>query len=111
MLRIKMVATLILLGSFAWSQTAEQLSLEVKEFVSVDSPVVALLNVQVIDGTGVAPKLNQTILIDKGRIAAVGSDVDIPNNAKRLELSNHTVLPGFVGVHNHTFYTTSVRTA
>ena len=111
MLRIKMVATLILLGSFAWSQAAEQLSLEVKEFVSVDSPVVALLNVQVIDGTGTAPKLNQTILIDKGRIAAVGSDVDIPNNAKQLELSNHTVLPGFVGVHNHTFYTTSVRTA
>ncbi|HEY7820394.1 MAG TPA: amidohydrolase family protein, partial [Vicinamibacteria bacterium] len=36
-------------------------------------------------------------------------DVAIPAGARRLELSGHTVIPGIVGMHNHTFYTTSER--
>ncbi|HJS74438.1 MAG TPA: amidohydrolase family protein [Vicinamibacteria bacterium] len=93
------------------AQPASQLSKEAREFVSVDAPVVALLGVQVVDGTGGPPKAAQAVVIENGRIKAVGpvADVAVPAGAQRLELEGHTVIPGIVGMHNHTFYTTSER--
>ena len=102
-------AFLISVPGWAMAQPASQLSEQARAFVSVDAPVVALIGVQLIDGTGAAPKSGQTILLENGRIRAIGDDVTIPDGAERLDLSGHTVLPGLVGVHNHTFYTTSVR--
>jgi imidazolonepropionase-like amidohydrolase len=74
--------------------------------VPAGAPVVALANVRVIDGTGAAGTDDQTIVIESGRIAAVGrsSEVRIPDNAKRLELRGRTVMPGLVGMHDHLFY-------
>ena len=78
----------------------------VKPFVAVDAPVVALEHVRVIDGTGAAPLEDQTIVIDHGRIEAVGSSgqVRFPTGARRLDLPDHTVIPGLVGMHEHLFY-------
>jgi len=78
----------------------------VKPFLRIDAPVIALEHVRVIDGTGAAPVEDQTILIDHGRIQAVGraSDVHTPDGATRLDLAKHTVIPGFVGMHEHLFY-------
>ncbi len=75
----------------------------VKPFVTVDSPVVALQHVRVIDGTGAAPIEDQTIVIDHGKIAAVGR-VQPPAGAQLLDLSGATVIPGLVGMHEHLFY-------
>jgi imidazolonepropionase-like amidohydrolase len=33
----------------------------------------------------------------------------VPNGAKVIDLGGHTIIPGIVGLHNHTFYTTSLR--
>ena len=87
------------------------LSGNVMQYVSVDATVVALTNVKLIDGTGAAAKTGQTIVIDGTRIAAVGPDgsVEIPEGAEVMDLAGHTVTPGFIGLHNHTFYTTSKR--
>jgi imidazolonepropionase-like amidohydrolase len=76
----------------------------------VPEEVVALMHVRVIDGTGAAPLEDQTVVIERGRITAVGptASVRVPAGARQLELSGHTVLPGIVGMHDHTFYTTSV---
>jgi len=78
----------------------------VKPFIRIDAPVIALEHVRVIDGTGAAPVEDQTIVIDHGRIQAVGraGDVSIPDGATRLDLANHTVMPGLVGMHEHLFY-------
>jgi imidazolonepropionase-like amidohydrolase len=77
----------------------------VQPFVEVDAPVVALTHVRVIDGTGAPARANQTIVIEHGRIAAIGADgVAIPAGAKRLDLSGDTVFPGLVGMHDHLFY-------
>jgi imidazolonepropionase-like amidohydrolase len=78
----------------------------VKPFIRIDAPVIALDHVRVIDGTGAGPVEDQTIVIDHGRIQAVGraGDVSIPDGATRLELANHTVIPGLVGMHEHLFY-------
>ena len=74
-------------------------------FVQVNAPVIALTHVRVIDGTGAPARTDQTILIENGRIAAVGADgISIPADAKRVDLSGHTVFPGLVGMHNHLFY-------
>lgn len=92
---------------------AADLSEEVLEFVAVEAPVTALTGVRLVDGTGSPPREGRTVLIRDGRIAAVGPDgeVEIPDGAEVLEREGHTVLPGLVGLHNHTFYTTSSRRA
>ncbi len=76
----------------------------VKPFVAVDAPVVALEHVRVIDGTGAAAREDQTVLIERGRIARAGSGVAVPAGAQVLDLKGHSVIPGLVGMHEHMFY-------
>ena len=77
----------------------------VQPFVRVDAAVVALIHARVIDGTGAPARANQTLLIEHGKIAAVGGDgLPIPADAKRIDLSGRTVFPGLVGMHDHLFY-------
>lgn len=77
-----------------------------KQFVAVDAPVVALTHVKVVDGTGAPPQTDQTIIVENGKISWVGSSASakVPSTAKVLELTGHTVIPGMVGLHDHTFY-------
>jgi Amidohydrolase family len=79
---------------------------EATPFVSVNSPVVALNHVRVIDGTGAPAKENQTIVIAGGKIQAVGAfgSVSVPATAEQLDRTGYTVIPGLVGMHNHLFY-------
>ena len=44
---------------------------------------------------------NQVILVEGARIKAVGGDVQIPANAKIVDLSKSTVLPGLFACHEH----------
>ena len=78
-----------------------------QEFIAVDAPVIALTNVKMIDGTGAPAVTNQTILIRDERIVEVGPSrsVDVPANAEVLDLTGHTVIPGLIGLHNHSYYT------
>ena len=80
----------------------------VAEFVTVSAPIVALTHLRVIDGTGSAARDDQTIVIEAGRIIAIGptSGTPIPASAKSIDLSGHTAIPGLVGMHDHLFYTT-----
>jgi imidazolonepropionase-like amidohydrolase len=76
-----------------------------RPYVSVDAPVVALTHVKLVDGTGSPARDDQTIIIDGDRIAAVGPSgtVTIPAGAHVLDLTGHTVLPGLVQLHEHTW--------
>lgn len=80
----------------------------IKDFIRVESPVIALEHVRVIDGTGAEPKADQTILISGGKISSIGASgsVQIPPDAKRVDFTGHSALPGLVGMHDHLFYPT-----
>src|ERR1035438_1129517 len=75
-------------------------------FVTVNAPVVALQHVRVIDGTGAAPREDQTVIIDHGKITAVGpvASIAVPAGAQAMDLTGNTVIPGIVGMHEHLFY-------
>jgi imidazolonepropionase-like amidohydrolase len=95
-----------ILPSLCSSQAASKLSPGVKAYVKIDAPVVALTHVRVIDGTGAAPRADQTLIISNGIISALGdaSSAKIPDGAKVLDFSGHTLIPGLVGMHDHMYY-------
>ena len=78
----------------------------IKDFIRVQSPVIALEHVRVIDGTGAAAKADQTIVISGGKITAIGNAgvVPVPADANRMDMSGYSALPGLVGMHDHLFY-------
>jgi imidazolonepropionase-like amidohydrolase len=81
----------------------------VKAYIKEDAPVLVLNHVRVIDGTGAAPMEDQRIDIENGKITRVQSAKlrnAYPPNAKVLDLTGKTVMPGIVGMHEHLFYPT-----
>jgi imidazolonepropionase-like amidohydrolase len=88
------------------SMFAQTLSPEVRSFVKVNAPIVALTHVRVIDGTGAPARNDQTIVLNKGKIEAVGSSasVTVPASAQTLDMMGHSIFPGLVGMHDHMFY-------
>jgi amidohydrolase family protein len=84
------------------------LSAETKQYVVVDTPVVVLRHVRVIDGTGAAPRDDQTIVVSHGLITATGNaaTTQVPAGAQILDLPGRTVMPGLVMLHEHMFYPT-----
>jgi len=58
---------------------------------------------KLLDGKNDRALDNQTILIQNNRITAVGATVAIPANAKIIDLSAATVLPGLIDTHTHMF--------
>lgn len=59
------------------AQEKPALSPITKSFVTVDSPVVVLTHVRVIDGTGAAPSTDQTIIIENGVIREIGPSASL----------------------------------
>jgi len=86
-------------GSFAQAPDRQQ-------FIRTDAPVVVLTHVRVIDGTGSAPKEDQTVVISEGKIQSVAltASAQVPANAQMIDLSGYSVMPGLVGMHDHMFF-------
>ena len=79
---------------------------ENEPFIIETSPMIAFTNARVIDGTGQAAKEGQTVLINQGRIVDIGpaKSVNIPQQAKRIDLKNKSLLPGWVMHHEHLYH-------
>src|SRR5579871_167004 len=88
--------------------SGQTLSPQVREFVKVDAPLVALTHVRVIDGTGAAAREEQTVILSHGKIESVGDAgaANFPKDAQVLDMHGYSVIPGLVGMHDHMFYPT-----
>jgi imidazolonepropionase-like amidohydrolase len=77
-----------------------------QNFVAINEPVVALLHVRVIDGTGKASRADQTIVLSHGSILKIGdaASVSVPAAAQSMDLKGYSIYPGLVGMHEHLFY-------
>jgi imidazolonepropionase-like amidohydrolase len=100
------VRVLFCLTLLPWQTYSQQLSSAVKQFVSISADTIALVHVNIIDGTGGPVKNDQVIVIIKGRIAKTGDskNVTIPASAKILDCKGKTVIPGMIMMHEHLFY-------
>ena len=74
--------------------------------------VVALVGARVITMAGLKPGPiqgtpgvieNATVVIDRNRISAIGpsGSVQVPANAKRIDVKGKTIMPGIIDVHAH----------
>ena len=88
MIRVKhlLLLSLPLAGSFVSGASAQTVP-------------VAITNVRVFDGTRVIPK--GTVILQDGRIAAVGENVFPPKGANVIDGAGQTLLPGFIDGHTH----------
>jgi imidazolonepropionase-like amidohydrolase len=109
------LATLLATRASTHAQTQTQdsrpaIGQNVRPFVSVDAPVVALTHVRLVDGNGQPAKDDQTIVIEGARIRAVGraADVQVPAGAQVMDLAGHTIMPGIIGLHDHMYYSSPV---
>ncbi len=82
------------------------LSAQARQFVTIDTAIVALTNARVIDGTGAPAREGQVLVVRDGRIESVGSvaTVRVPAGAQVIDLAGKTVMPGLVMVHEHLYY-------
>src|SRR6185295_12941799 len=103
---VGLVALALMTPTIAAQQPA--LGSAVRPFVAVDTNAIALTHVRVIDGTGAAPKTDQTIIIRDGRIASIGNSAtaQVPAGTLIMDLAGRSVIPGLVMVHEHLHYPT-----
>ena len=87
-------------------RVAAQQPIPAPNFIREDAPVIGLTHVEVIDGTGSAAQSDQTVIIEHGKISAVGAtaSVQVPSGARIIDATGKTVIPGLVGMHEHLFY-------
>jgi imidazolonepropionase-like amidohydrolase len=87
------------------------LSLSALLVVSIDRPMraqsptdrVALIGALLIDGNGGAPVPRATVLVENGRVKAIGPSekVAVPREVTRVDVSGKVIVPGFIGGHQH----------
>ncbi len=67
---------------------------------------LAIVGGTLIDGMGGDPVRSGVVVVENGKVVAAGSEknVAIPANAKRLDASGRTILPGFIDCHVHGTY-------
>ncbi len=84
---------------------ARVLSLALAATAAIASPcaaqVIAIRAGRILDPTTGVAELGQTILVQRGRIGAIGPQVAIPAGATVYDLSNATIIPGLIDAHVH----------
>lgn len=81
---------------------ASRSELAAQEVAVPDSTdVTAIRAGRLFDGTDGAVREDVVIVVRGDRVAAVGSEVAVPEGARVVDLSEHTVLPGLIDTHTH----------
>jgi imidazolonepropionase-like amidohydrolase len=77
----------------------------------VAAQVLAFTGARIIDGGGAAPISNGVLIVESGRIKAVGpaGRVTIPPGARRIDATGRTIVPGLINAHGHVGETQGLR--
>jgi len=94
------------LGDFVGRAGADEMAVlsELSHTISGShAKTLALVGATLIDGTGSAPIRDSAVVVDNGRILAVGprAKVKIPKQATVIDESGKTILPGLWDMHAH----------
>jgi imidazolonepropionase-like amidohydrolase len=63
--------------------------------------IIAIFAGSIVDPKTAGVASNQTILVEGGKIKAIGQQVQVPADATRIDLSSLAVLPGLIDAHTH----------
>lgn len=76
----------------------------IEEYISVNTNSVLLKNATLHIGDGTKSKTQQSILIQGKKIAQIGPDntLKVPENTHVIDVKGGSVMPGIIGMHNHT---------
>src|SRR6058998_1178083 len=91
----------ILAGSGDTLKSQESARPAARKFLAPSTQVVAVRAGRLFDAKSGNMLNNQVVLIKGDRISETGSDVQIPRDAKVIDLSSATVLPGMIDTHVH----------
>jgi imidazolonepropionase-like amidohydrolase len=74
-----------------------------KPEASGNAQPIALIHAALIDGTGGDPLTNAVLIMEYGKITAVGrmGEVSVPSGIQTIDLEGKTILPGFIDAHVH----------
>lgn len=63
----------------------------------------AFVGATVMDGTGSPPVENAVLVVQDGRVKALGTvdDLDVPPGAETIDVSGKFITPGFINTHGH----------
>ena len=106
-LNARCAAALSVALSLTLFAAAQEKSSPLSAYVKEGAPMLVLEHVRIIDGTGAAPQEDMRIDVAGGKITAVRaarSGGAYPANARVLDMTGKTVIPGLVGMHEHLFY-------
>jgi Tol biopolymer transport system component/imidazolonepropionase-like amidohydrolase len=67
----------------------------------IPSGKIALTGARIITMRGDEVIENGTVVVDRNRIVAVGSNVTVPADAKVIDVAGKTIMPGIIDVHWH----------
>jgi enamidase len=97
---------LLLAASSATAQRGGGRGNPLAAYTRIDTAVVALTHARVIDGTGAAPRTDQTLILRDGMIESIGPSATarIPASVQSIDLTGKSVMPGLVMVHEHLYY-------
>jgi len=59
---------------------------------------------RLFDGRSIRPEGRTRVLVENGKITAVGPSIAMPSGAERIDLTGMTLLPGFIDAHTHLSY-------
>ena len=91
---MKLTLSLVFLCLFVAPAEAQDIAIRAGHLVDVESSTI---------------HDNQIILISDGLISSIGEDVDIPDGARVIDLSDSYVLPGLIESHTHMALTRQAR--
>lgn len=91
------------LGTSEKSNRADSLGIDIQLRLKTDKPEgkIAITNARVITMKGDEVIQKGNIIIENNKITAVGANVSVPEDAKIIDATGKTIMPGLVDVHAH----------